>query len=122
MSSSSPTPLFAEFFSMTLSYALTRSGFVTIVEQSWESCQWNWRLEHEDQLPTILIEILLSYDIKGGDDVLWRNSVLFQNAKQIFECVRLEREQVFPREYLQQYHTRHQYMCQIILSSRFSNL
>ena len=49
---------------------------------------------------TILIEVLLSYDIKGGNDVLWRNSVLFQNAKQIFKCIWLKREQMFSREYL----------------------
>ena len=49
---------------------------------------------------TILIEVLLSYDIKGGNDVLRCNSVLFQNAKQIFQGVWLEREQMFSREYL----------------------
>jgi len=57
-------------------------------------------LEHGDQWRTILIKILLSYDIKGGDDVLLRNFVLFQNAKQIFECVWLEREQMLSGEYL----------------------
>jgi len=58
------------------------------------------KLEHGDRWRTILIEIFLSYDIKGGDDVLLRNFVLFQNAKQIFERVWLEREQMLPGEYL----------------------
>ena len=61
--------------------------------------EWQTRL-YGDQLLTILIEIFLSYDIKGGNDVFRRNSVLFQNAKQVFKGVWLKREQMFSREYL----------------------